>query len=408
MVIALATALLCLSQFALASGMGNDLRSKTTLTTKGDLETIINGQRARVGIGTDGQVLSADSAQPGGFRWATPGTGSGTVTNSGALTSNAVIIGQGTTVVAAISADTTAGHYLRSTSTSPAFSLIPSYDIAGTHAVAQGGTGITTGTANGVVYMANAGLMTTTTADTTATHALFATATAPAWRQIISSDIASGVFGPNSGGTGYSSFTKGDILTSTGTTNLTKLGVGTDGQVLSADSSTSTGLKWITLPTSGGGTPGGSVLGVQINNSGSFNSIPLVTGDTSRSRLAIGPLTSNLVSLDVAGPIRSIPFTITDAANVTPDASASSFFIWTLGGNRTLFAPANGVIGERVIFLISQDSSGGRKLAFGGNIKFGTDVSSYDSSTTAGRNDYIGMVNQGVSWDVVSISKNYA
>ena len=49
------------------------------LTTKGDLEVYTTSQ-TRLGVGTDGQVLTADSASAAGVKWATPaGGGSGAV-----------------------------------------------------------------------------------------------------------------------------------------------------------------------------------------------------------------------------------------------------------------------------------------------------------------------------------------
>lgn len=46
----------------------------STLTTKGDLLTYDTGA-ARLAVGTDGQVLTADSAQAKGVKWATPTAG---------------------------------------------------------------------------------------------------------------------------------------------------------------------------------------------------------------------------------------------------------------------------------------------------------------------------------------------
>jgi hypothetical protein len=53
------------------------------------------------------------------------------------------------------------------------------------------------------------------------------------------------------GGTGYNSYTKGDILVGAGSTFI-KLNVGTDNYILSASSASATGLSWI-ANTGGGG-----------------------------------------------------------------------------------------------------------------------------------------------------------
>lgn len=57
-------------------------------------------------------------------------------------------------------------------------------------------------------------------------------------------NITSGTLAVARGGTGLASYVKGDIIAASGTTALSALGVGTNGQVLTADSTTATGLKW--------------------------------------------------------------------------------------------------------------------------------------------------------------------
>lgn len=46
----------------------------STLTTKGDLISRTSSAVARLGVGTNGQVLTADSAQSTGLKWSTPTT----------------------------------------------------------------------------------------------------------------------------------------------------------------------------------------------------------------------------------------------------------------------------------------------------------------------------------------------
>jgi len=57
-------------------------------------------------------------------------------------------------------------------------------------------------------------------------------------------NITSGTLAVERGGTGVASYAKGDILGASAATTLTKLTVGTNGQVLRANSATATGLEW--------------------------------------------------------------------------------------------------------------------------------------------------------------------
>lgn len=52
----------------------------------------------------------------------------------------------------------------------------------------------------------------------------------------------------NKGGTGQTTYTKGDLLVASSQSVLTKLGIGTNDTVLIADSATATGVKWGAVP----------------------------------------------------------------------------------------------------------------------------------------------------------------
>jgi hypothetical protein len=70
-------------------------------------------------------------------------------------------------------------------------------------------------------------------------------------------NVASGILATGYGGTSFNAYTKGDLLVGSGTT-LLKQAVGTNGQVLTADSALGTGVRWAT-PASG------TVLSVSVN-----------------------------------------------------------------------------------------------------------------------------------------------
>ena len=66
----------------------------------------------------------------------------------------------------------------------------------------------------------------------------------------------------------------------------------------------------------------------------------------------------------------STPVALSDGANIATDASLSNVFTVTLGGNRTLDNPTNLVAGRTYVWVITQDGTGGRTLAYGSNFDF--------------------------------------
>lgn len=62
---------------------------------------------------------------------------------------------------------------------------------------------------------------------------------------------------------------------------------------------------------------------------------------------------------------------LTDAATITTDANTGPVFSVTLGGNRTLANPTNLVSGRTYVWIITQDATGGRTLAYGTTFDWG-------------------------------------
>ncbi|CAB4180366.1 Bacteriophage lambda, Stf, side tail fibre-repeat-2 [uncultured Caudovirales phage] len=230
---------------------------QTPLTTKGDLFTFTTVD-ARLGVGTNGQILSANSAQATGLEWVTPNPGDITAVN---VTSP--ITGGGTSGDVTISIQdaltTQKGAVQLSDSTSTTSSILAATPTAVKAAYDKASTAATTSIA-GIVQLSDS------TSTTSSVLASTPTATKSAY------DLAAGAT------TKATLTTKGDIYAATAASTPARLGVGTNGQVLTADSTASTGIKWATA--SGGGKVLQVVMGSTTTSASSSTTTPITTNLT--------------------------------------------------------------------------------------------------------------------------------
>ena len=142
-------------------------------------------------------------------------------------------------------------------------------------------------------------------------------------------NITSGTLLATRGGTGFGSYTKGDLLAASSGTALSKLGVGTNGQVLRANSATATGLEW-----------GADFVGTVTSVSGS-GAISVATGTTTPVISVAGATTS------VVGVVQLSDSTSTTSSVLaaTPTAVKSAYDL----ANAALARSGGTVTGEVLI-----------------------------------------------------------
>jgi len=197
--------------------------------------------------------------------------------------------------------------------------------------VAQGGTGASTLTSNGVLYGNGTSAIGATAAGTTGQILVGNTSAAPSWATLSSSAVTTIGFGTTgltpsaatsgavtvagtlvaaNGGTGQSSYAVGDILYASTTTALSKLADVAVGSVLvsggvgvaPAYSATPT-LTSLTAPTVYGGTGTGSSLTLQSTSGvGATDSIVMKVGNAGATT-ALSVASSGVVSFPTTGAI---------------------------------------------------------------------------------------------------------
>ena len=152
---------------------------------------------------------------------------------------------------------------------------------------------------------------------------------------------------------------KGDLIAATAADVPARLGVGTDGQILSADSTAATGLKWITndigditsvgvtSPITGGGTSGAVTIAIQDATTAQKGAVQLSDSTSTTSSILASTPTAVKSAYDLAAA--AIPkSTVTAKGSIVAATASSTPANLAVGNNgETLVADSTTTTGLR-------------------------------------------------------------
>lgn len=279
------------------------------------------------------------------------------------------------------------------TGITPAGATTGAVTLAGTLVVANGGTGVTTLAANGVLYGNGASAMGVTVAGTTGQVLVASTGAAPAWGAlsgIAVTTFSAGTTGltPNSatsgvvtlagtlvaanGGTSFSTYATGDLIYASAANTLSKLAAGTDTYLLTMAAGVPT---WAAAPATGvtslsfgttGLTPSSPTTGAVV----AAGTLVAANGGTSFSTYATGDLiyasAANTLSKLAAG---TDTYLLTMAGGVPSWAAAPATGVTSWSGGTTGLTPSSPTTGAVVLAGTLAVANGGTGIT-----SFGTGV----------------------------------